>query len=134
MKRFRSLLFVVGDRRHSLCGRSIKRAGGEGNPINIPSEGHGTAERKNCKKVPGGTFSFLPGGLTNVPSSLAFVHNADSGKGKRMLRPTKSERAGKGGKEERTRGLRGPRVDVEEFRSDGKSKGPVRERPGPFDV
>lgn len=33
-----------------------------------------------------------------------------------------------------TRGLRGPRVDVEEFRGDGKSKGPVRERPSPFEV
>lgn len=33
-----------------------------------------------------------------------------------------------------TRGLRGPRVDVEEFRGDGKSKGPVRERPDPFEV
>lgn len=25
-------------------------------------------------------------------------------------------------------------LDVEEFRSDGESKGPVRERPGPFEV
>lgn len=35
---------------------------------------------------------------------------------------------------ERDSRLRGPRVDVEEFRGDGKSKGPVRERPDPFEV
>jgi len=48
-------------------GRSIKRL-----PINILLQGHGIAERRNCKMVRAelvfvsGTFS---GGLTNVPSS-----------------------------------------------------------------
>lgn len=50
--------------------------------------------------------------------------------------PPQSERGGGGrtGGGKGTRGLRGPRVDVEEFRGDGESKGPVRERPDPFEV
>lgn len=66
-------------------------------------------------------------GVNERPLRAVFVHNAESKKG--------GLGGGNGEEEEGDSRLRGPVwLDVEEFRSDGESKGPVRERPGPFEV
>lgn len=76
-------------------------------------------------------------GLTNVPLCPVFVHNAGRREeGERVYQPECRKKnytqAGLGGKRRRrVWGIRGygdpVRLDVEEFRSDGESKGPVRE-------